>query len=157
MSPPCCAARGCALGAKKVARSRSQGRATLGLSLASWHQGCTSPRVIFPWAQYDTNQSSVRGDSPVPSVCTAHQAEPEEAEAEVPQVSPQLPSHSFFFFSFAFSSVPAPLAVLRGHVSHANGRNIVTGQRSLESSLPFICLPYTTHWKTPWNLSQRCN
>lgn len=100
---------------------------------------------FFPWAQYDTNQSPVRGDSPVPSVCTAHQAEPEEAEAEVPQVSPQPPSHSLF----AFSSVPPTLAVLRGHVSHANGRNIVTGQRSLESSLPFICLPYRTFWKTP--------
>ena len=81
----------------------------------------------------------------MPSVCTAHQAEPEEAEAEVPQVSPQPSSHS----PFAFSSVTATLAVLRGHVSHANGRNIVTGQRSLESSLPFICLPYRTLWKTP--------
>lgn len=29
----------------------------------------------------------------MPSVCTAHQAEPEEAEAEVPQVSPHLPYH----------------------------------------------------------------
>lgn len=47
VSPPCGAARGCALGAKKVARSRTQGRATLCLSLASGHQGCPSPGVIF--------------------------------------------------------------------------------------------------------------
>ncbi|KAL4697137.1 hypothetical protein H8959_002835 [Pygathrix nigripes] len=38
-------------------------------------------------AQHDTDQSSVRGDSPVPSVCAAHQAEPEEAEAEFPSQS----------------------------------------------------------------------
>ncbi|XP_070325078.1 CDAN1-interacting nuclease 1 isoform X8 [Odocoileus virginianus] len=42
--------------------------------------------ISLSLAQHDTDQSPVRRDSPVPSVCTAYQAEPEEAEAEVPQV-----------------------------------------------------------------------
>lgn len=48
------------------------------------------PATSWSLAQHDTDQSSVRGDSPVPSVCAAHQAEPEEAEAEVSQVSVHL-------------------------------------------------------------------
>ena len=49
--------------------------------------------ISLPLAQHDTDQSPVRRDSPVPSVCTAYQAEPEEAEAEVPQVSAHLAPH----------------------------------------------------------------
>lgn len=47
----------------------------------------TCPATSQTLAQHDTDQSPVRRDSPVPSVCASHQAEPEEAEAEVPQVS----------------------------------------------------------------------
>jgi len=41
--------------------------------------------ISLSLTQHDTDQSPVRQDSPVPSVCAAYQAEPEEAEAEVPQ------------------------------------------------------------------------
>lgn len=81
-------------------------------------QGCS---LYFPLssplslAQHDTDQSPVRRDSPVPSVCAAYQAEPEEAEAEVPQVSAHLaPTEPLFRSSCAWQ----PSRCLEPRVTH---------------------------------------
>lgn len=67
----------------------------------------------------------------MPSVCTAHQAEPQEAEAEVPQVSHHLTA-------FYLQPSSATLAVHKSHVSYKK----MGGSR--ENTFPFICLPYRT-------------
>ena len=74
--------------------------------------------ISLSLAQHDTDQSPVRRDSPVPSVCAAYQAEPEEAEAEVPQVSAHLaPTEPFCLQQLCLAAQP----VLRNHVSHITG------------------------------------
>ena len=63
--------------------------------------------ISLSLAQHDTDQSPVRRDSPVPSVCAAYQAEPEEAEAEVPQVSAHLAPHRALLPAAAVPGSPA--------------------------------------------------
>lgn len=89
----------------------------------------------------------------MPSVCTAHQAEPEEAEAEVPQVSPQPPSHS----PLAFSSVPATLAVLRGPRVTRKWEEHSDRSEVIRKLSPFHLPTIQNTLEDPWNLSQCCN
>lgn len=76
------------------------------------------PTISQSLAQYDTDQSPVRRDSPVLSVCAAYQAEPEEAEAEVSQVSAHRPSQTALCLQqLCLAAQP----VLGNHVSHMSG------------------------------------